>query len=69
MPYKAPEKLLTVPELVALTGFHRTTITDMLKDPEVWAMPGGTKVMKSEFRLPVGFYNRWVDAQDLAVKL
>ena len=69
MPSKAPEKLLTVPELVALTGFHRTTITDMLKDPEVWAKPGGTKVMKSEFRLPVGFYNRWVDEQDLAVKI
>lgn len=67
MPTKAPEKLLTVPELVALTSFHRTTITEFFKDPNVWAVEGGAKLIKGEYRLPVGFYNKWVDAHDVSL--
>lgn len=66
MAVKAPDKLLTVPELVALTGFSRQHIARWMQDPAVWAKPGGAKMLSGEYRLPVSFYNRWVDAQDIA---
>lgn len=64
---KAPDKLLTVPELVALTGFRSTTIHGWMKDPQMWAVPGGAKLIAGQYRLPVSFFNRWVEKQDLAV--
>lgn len=66
MAVRAPDKLLTVPELVAYTGFARQTICKMMQDPRVWAKPGGAKLIHGEYRLPTAFYNRWVDGQDVA---
>lgn len=62
---KAPEPLLSVQDLVALMGYRKNTITDMMK--KEWAVPGGAKMIRGEYRLPVGFYNRWVETRDVAL--
>lgn len=63
---RAPEKLLTVGELIAYTGFRRQTLQAWMSDPAVWAVPGGAKLIGGEYRLPTSFYNQWVAAQDVA---
>lgn len=59
---KAPEKLLGVAELVALTGLHKNTIKEMMR--KEWAVRGGAKLIRGEFRVTVSFYNRWLDGRD-----
>jgi hypothetical protein len=66
MAMKAPEKLLTLTELVYLTGFERKKVARMMISPEDWAKPGGAKLIAGDYRLPLSFYNAWVDSMDIA---
>lgn len=65
MAVKAPERLLSRQELEFLTGLSKPTVLKLLDND--WKVPGGTKLIKGEYRLPVSFYNAWVDGQDAAL--
>lgn len=67
MAAKPAQRLLTVHDLVFLLGISRQQVARMMQDPAVWARPGGAKFIAGEYRLPESFYNRWVDAQDVAL--
>jgi hypothetical protein len=58
-PAKHPEKLLTVQDLVYLTGFHPNTVRKLMKSGP---LRKGLVVLNGEYRCPVSVYNAWVDA-------
>lgn len=66
MPAKAPQRLLTRAQLEELTGWERKKVLKMLRGE--WLVPGGTKLLGTEYRLPEAFYNAWVDSKDVAPK-
>lgn len=65
MPQKHPEKLLSVAEIVFLTGFHKNTVLKEIVDGELRAR---AKKLLGEWRVPVSTYNTWVEAGEVALK-
>lgn len=66
MASKAPERLLTRAELEGYLQLGKKKILELFADPQEWMKPGGTKLIAGEYRLPVSFYNRWLESRDVA---